>query len=462
MGNGGGQADRSGRLLLGVAGSGWVMTRPEQAVLVIGPPRSGKTTSIVVPNVMAAEGPVLSTSTKPDVLRATLAHRREKGRCWLYDPTGEVRVPDGVERLHWSPLISAERWDPAVRMAKMVVGTNRSGTPEMVYWNERAEALLAPLLHAAALAGEDMPVVCRWVNTRTFTPAAEILETAGAQLALDELIGLGRASARELSAVWSSAASALSAYRTSAALETSTGPNFDPAAFVSSGDTVYICAPGTHQAVVAPLVSGLVDQIASARYELSRSHPDRPALLLALDEVANIAPLPDLPALVSEGGGQGVLVLACFQDLSQARTRWGAAADGFMSFFGTKLVLPGVGDVSTLRAVAELCGYHEVHTATSNRSGVRTSISSSWRRQPRLTAEAVRKGMSGAALLIEGREPASWLRLVPPRTVGREGPIEARPAAGDHGDPDRFRPRRRRDPDIDRSRSDHTDRSRSW
>ena len=58
-------------------------------------------------------------------------------------------------------------------------------------------------------------------------------------------------------------------------------------------------------------------------------------MLLALDEVANIAPLPDLPAMVSEGGGQGVITLACFQDLSQARQRWPGRADGFPSLFGT-------------------------------------------------------------------------------------------------------------------------------
>jgi hypothetical protein len=41
-------------------------------MLVLGPPRSGKTSTLVVPNVLAAPGPVLITSTKADVLRATL------------------------------------------------------------------------------------------------------------------------------------------------------------------------------------------------------------------------------------------------------------------------------------------------------------------------------------------------------------------------------------------------------
>ncbi len=52
--------------------------------------------------------------------------------------------------------------------------------------------------------------------------------------------------------------------------------------------------------------------------------------------------------MVSEGAGQGLLVLACLQDLSQARGRWGPAADGFLSLFGTTVVLQGIADTATL------------------------------------------------------------------------------------------------------------------
>jgi type IV secretion system protein VirD4 len=44
-------------------------------------------------------------------------------------------------------------------------------------------------------------------------------------------------------------------------------------------------------------------------------------MLSALDEVANIAPIHDLPALVSQAGGQGLQVMVGLQDLSQARER---------------------------------------------------------------------------------------------------------------------------------------------
>jgi len=68
-------------------------------------------------------------------------------------------------------------------------------------------------------------------------------------------------------------------------------------------------------------------------------HEQGARLLLALDELANVAPLPRLASIVSEGGGQGVVTLACLQDLSQARSRWGTSAEGFLSLFPTTVVL---------------------------------------------------------------------------------------------------------------------------
>lgn len=69
-------------------------------------------------------------------------------------------------------------------------------------------------------------------------------------------------------------------------------------------------------------------------------------MTFVLDEVANTAPIP-LPNVASEAGGQGLHLVVGFQDLSQARTRWGQAADGFLTLFPEKLILSGMNDRST-------------------------------------------------------------------------------------------------------------------
>ncbi|HZU71474.1 MAG TPA: type IV secretory system conjugative DNA transfer family protein [Acidimicrobiales bacterium] len=406
-------------LVLGRSPGGWVRAGPEEAVLVLGPPRSGKTSAVVVPNVLAASGPVLSTSTKPDVLAATVAARSRVGRCFVYDPTGVVGPHPEAEPLRWSPVAAAQDWDRALTMTAAMVGAARParGVEEATHWTERAGALLAPLLHAAHLGGLDMRQLLSWVNRRQAAPAVEILAGAGepAALACDLLSGIISSEDRELSAIWSTASGVLSAYRSEAALASTDQPNFDPAALVESADTVYVCAPGQHQAAVAPLVVGLVDSVRAARYQAAVAGGDAPALLLMLDEAANIAPLPQLPAMVSEGGGQGLLTTVCLQDLSQARSRWGAAADGFLTLFGTKLLLAGIADTRTLAAVSALAGDTDVAVSSTTSAGWRRRRSRTWasRRQPVLAVDEIRAGQPGCALVMQGDRPPGWVGLTP-------------------------------------------------
>ncbi len=419
-------------LYLGAGSGGPVLAPPEQAVLVLGPPRSGKTTSLVIPNVLGAAGPVVSTSTKPDVLDATCDPRSRMGRCWLFDFSGEVQPPPGVTVMRWCPVLACRDWDTSLLTARVMARAARPGgfVGEAAHWTERAEALLAPLLHAAAHDGSGMAQVVRWVNRHDLDSALALLSLADADLAGDILTGLAATDNRELSGIWSTAAGMLAAYRSRAALDSTKDPNFDPASLAGSTDTVYICSPARHQQLAAPIVVALLEQIRAAAYSASAAttHGGRsPAhpLLLALDEAANIAPMPDLPALVAEGGSQGVLTLACFQDLSQARVRWGTASEGFLSLFGVKVVLPGIGDLRTLELVSRLAGDGDVPVRSvsrrpwwTGRHGGRT-VSWTTRRQPRLPVEAVAQLPAGTAVVIQGRRPPELLGLTPSYVGGR-------------------------------------------
>ncbi|MHB1486171.1 MAG: type IV secretory system conjugative DNA transfer family protein [Acidimicrobiales bacterium] len=424
-------------------------SRPEAAMLVIGPPRAGKTAGLVVPNVLAANGPVLSTSTKDDVLRASAAARAQVGPCWVFDPGGQTVAGPGVEGLAWSPVQAAITWVGALAMARAMVGAARpgSGIVEASHWTERAEAILAPLLHAAALDAWNMADVLGWVNRRDAGPAGSILtahrRSTGASLARDLLTGITSGEERELSGIWSTASGTLAAYRSESVLaSTEVGGDcrerFNAQEFVNSSGTIYVCADTRVQALTAPLVAGLVEEVRRAAYarwaqpSLGTPPGAQPPVLLALDEVANIAPLADLPAMVSEGGGQGMVTLACLQDLSQARARWGVAADGFLSLFGTKVVLSGVGDVRTLEALSSLAGSEEAmvrsRTFTPSSSWLRrpsgrsasagsgrgkVTTTHSTRRQPRLPIDVIAQGRPQSALMIDGADRPSWVHLTP-------------------------------------------------
>jgi type IV secretion system protein VirD4 len=438
---------------------GFVRATPERAVLVLGPPRSGKTTSIVIPAILSATGPVVSTSTKPDVMKLTAPARARAGECLLYDPSGSVERPAGVAPLAWSPVSACARWDESMLVAQLmnVASTSGASTAGSAgngkgdHWHERAEALLATLLHAASLDGAQMTTVLKWVDRHQAGPALSILDASGNELAADLLGGIATLEQRELSGIWSTASRVLGAYHSEAAMATTTGASFDADEWCKGAGTIYVCASARHQNLVSPLVVALLVEIRTASYaydkqmqtdrDMGRPLPEGPGLrgdsplLLALDEVANIAPLHDLGQTVSEGGGQGVITLACLQDLSQARARWGVAAEGWLSLFGSKVMLAGIEDVKTLEAFSLLAGEEEVvtqsiSTPVASQDGLLTTMLNRFARRgspappvPTVTTSTVRRrrmpvdelsrGQEGKALVVDEHTRMGYVNLTP-------------------------------------------------
>ena len=409
-------------IYVGYGAQGWLWAGAQRSTLVLGPPRSGKTSSLVIPNILLSDGPVVSTSTKPDVMRATALSRSSEGCAFLYDPSGEVECPPGVERVGWSPLTTARSWDAAVVTADAMVGATRlqglrSGEH---HWTERASALLSTLIHAAALGEHPMRDVLRWIDRHDGSPALEVLDSHPGcdEAATNLLAGIVATDPREQSGIWSTASGVLAAYRTSSAMASTTIPPLDVEAFCSGPNTLYLCSAGRRQRQFAPLVVATIGDVRDATYARDRDGRSGPPTLLALDEIANIAPVPDLPAMVSEGAGQGLLVLACLQDLSQARARWGQAADGFLSLFGTTVVLPGIADTATLRDLSALAGDRDIVSTTISRSvdhwgRIRPSTSVSPSRQPRLPVDAISRGVRGCALVLGPDRDLTHVTLTP-------------------------------------------------
>jgi type IV secretion system protein VirD4 len=435
-------------IYLGTVNGEWYWAGPQRSALVLGPSRSGKTSSLVIPNLLLADGPVVSTSTKPDVMEATAQTRGQMGWSFLFDPSGEIDCPRSVQRVGWSPLTTAGDWDCAVQTSDAMVNASHLGSggashsPGEHHWSERASALLSPLLHAAALESLPMRSVVRWIDRHDgATPLQILSQTVGDDAtATDLLAGIVGTDAREQSGIWSTASGVLAAYRSEAAMASTDIPPLDIAEFCRGVNTMYICSAGRRQNQFAPLVVGAIGDVRDGTYDRERSGERTAPTLLALDEVANIAPLPDLVTMLSEGAGQGLLVMACLQDLSQARTRWGRAADGFLTLFGTTVVFPGIADVATLRDLSAIAGDHELSTTTVGHSvghhgRIRPSSSVSTVRVPRLPVDVLARGEPGCARVLTPQRTYDSVQLTPAHawspwreltTAGR-APVERAP-----------------------------------
>jgi type IV secretory pathway TraG/TraD family ATPase VirD4 len=307
-------------------------------------------------------GPVVVTSTKPDVLE-TWGVREAEGVNTLFDPTGSVGRPDLC--VGWSPLARCEWWDDAVHCAAVMLHPQALDTSSLNarHFADMAKQLLAPLLHAAALARRPIADARSWLLSAEFSEPLEILDQHNAANAADELRGVAMLPFGEhQGGILATAATALGwVVRDSvrAATDPERSDQLDIDAFLDRGGTLYIVSPSRTMQELAPLNAALVDAIAERALERAVAQRGRlePRLLLALDEAANIAPLASLPSLVAEGGQQGVTSVVVLQDISQAYERWGR--DGAHTLWNNatlRVVLPGVADPATVDLVTKFAG----------------------------------------------------------------------------------------------------------
>lgn len=352
-----------------------VRANPRGALLLLGPPGSGKTQTLCT-SIAMAPAACIAVSIKAELLALTAAARRTRGRVFWFDPGGTEPPPPGVEPLRWNPLVDVTGWDAARSVAARLAaparpqaGSGHGGD----HWTDRAESWLSVLLLAAKLAtpGGDLDSLARWAMAPTAgAPEVEALLIVaaedgepGAEIARTLLDSLLNTPDRERESIASTLARLLNIYTSTAALAAGRAPNFDPAAFVrSAGDSVFIGCPPDRQRDYAPLITGLLESIRLAQYnrrqavDLGTESQSAPVTLI-LDEAATVAGGFPLVEVVSNSGGQGLHVVVALQDMSQARARWGdAAASGFLTLFPDKFILSGMNDRATAEMMSKASG----------------------------------------------------------------------------------------------------------
>ena len=411
---------------LGSAGGRGLWCSVEDSVLLVGPPRMGKGMHVVIPWVLDAPGAVVTTSTRPDTLAVTLRARERRGNVAVFDPQRLAGLPGGVA---WSPVRGCETPRTALVRARGLaagVGFGHS-VSDSDFWAGQTETALRCLLHAAALDGRRTVDLYRWsLNPVLAEDAVTILSRtrAAAPGWADALDAIVHTDPRTRDSIWLGVRQSMAALADPEVLATvdpTPGHGFEPTRFLRERATVYLLASAVASGSCAPLVAAFIEDITeTARVLAARSSHARldPPLLLALDEIANLTPLPSLPSLMAEGGGTGITTVAVLQSLAQARAQWGEhAADTLWDAATVKLVLGGLGKYRDLDDIAQLIGEVDeyVHTRTRVRAG-EGSTSTSVRTVPVLPAAALRTLPFGTGvLLLRQTRPAvidlaSWTR----------------------------------------------------
>jgi len=409
----------------------------EEHVLVMAPPRTFKT-AFLGDVVLRYRGPVLATTTKADLHKITSTVRSLLGPVHVFNPQ---HIGGVSSTFCWSPVQGCQDPATAIRRADaFAFAVSQKGVEDGTFWSAKASDYLRGYFHAAALAEYDLCAVTAWVSGADPDVPERILAAAGAHqwaLTLAELRGEAHKTAATVRMVMSRALAFMADPALAASVLPAPGTGFDISDFVATTGTVYMVAEAvSEEAPVAPLFAALASEIhwiAAQTGQASGSGRLDPPLLMALDEVTQICPVP-LPAWLSDSGGKGIQVAAVVHGEAQLAERWGEHGRQIvLDTSSVKVFLPGITDTTTLHAAATLCG----QAAWKIRGqGYAT-------RHDVATPDMIRQLPAGFALVIRGgtapviaRLPRAWrnrayrrtrhLTAPPPRELppaGWSGPL---------------------------------------
>jgi type IV secretory pathway TraG/TraD family ATPase VirD4 len=405
---------RTGRRLFGSA---------EDSYLYLGPPRSGKSMHLVIPQTLAAPGAALVTETRDEILTHTYALRARHGPVAVFDP--QHLAAGRVPRLRWAPQHGCT--DPLtaiVRARALAAGARLSPTSvtDSDYWQGMTEAVLRCYLHAAALDGRTMRDVVTW-STRPGDPTpVRILRTHpdAAPGWVEELSQQVVAEPRQRDSVWNAVRRAFDSLADPRVLDACSPPPeqaLDLAEFIRARGTLYLLGTTGTQLTVAPLITALVEALVETARTLGAATRGRrldPPLTVLLDEAANIAPIPSLPNLLADGGGSGITTICVLQSLAQARARWQqAGADAMWDAATTKIVFGGLAHAEDLHRISQLAGEIDDPVTTRSHGAGGPSTSTAPRRLAALPIEVLRTLPEGSAVVLARRTPPVHAKLTP-------------------------------------------------
>ena len=393
----------------------------EDMVMMIAGPRTGKSTSLVVPAVLDAPGGVLVTSNKRDVVDATRDVRAQRGPVWVFDPQG---IALEQPTWWWNPLSYVTDEVRAAKLAEhFASGSREPGAKTDAYFDPAGQDLLAGLLLAAALDARPLTDVYTWLTRPTEEEPVDILRRHGYTLTADQVRGVVTAPEKQRGGIYGTAqqmASCLTNRQVAAWVNPQGSadlrPHFDPAAFVRDGGTLYSLSK-EGRGTAGPLVTALTVAVVEAAEELAAGSAGgrlTVPLVGVLDEAANVCRWRELPNLYSHYGSRGIILMTILQSWSQGVDVWGESGmRKLWSASNVKVYGGGVSEDGFLDSLSKLIGdYDRLGSSVSTGRGHRT-VSQQLHRERILDVADLAALPKGRAVVLSSGNRPTLVRTLP-------------------------------------------------
>lgn len=390
----------------------------EDVAVAIMAPRSGKTTSLAIPSMLNAPGPVLLTSNKAagDAFTTAYEARTLAGAVWTMDPQ---QIAHASRDMWWNPLATAKTLDGAGRLAGHFLAASVDASAQGDFWSKAGSNILSQLLLAAALDERPITDIMQWLAFPADRTPLDILRDHNFAAVAAQLKGTVEGPPETRDGIYETArqyaAALLNTEIAAWVTPQKDAAEFRPADFVTSSDTLFLLSKdggGGASALIAACADSVM-RAATAQAERAGGRLD-PPMLAILDEAANVCKISDLPDLYSHLGSRGIIPITILQSYRQGQKVWGdAGMDAMWSASTVKVIGAGIDDPDFADKLSRLIGDHDVETTSTSHSESGKSTSVSMRQERILPADAIRALPKGTALCFATGMRAAMLDLRP-------------------------------------------------
>jgi type IV secretion system protein VirD4 len=357
-------------------------------IAAIGPTGSNKTTSLFFTNLLSDELPknssIIVTDPKGELFKATAKYQKSLGRTPLvfaplepsrslkYNPLQQCNDVTEVRELAQNLLLNST-------LALEITSGVKAGGLE---WIEMATPLFVAALLYVKKAGPPINTITNAMEFIINSSDDEIDSIlSGADKEVKTQYNIFKACAksdRTMGSIKITLASKLQLFTDEKIQMTTQYTEFTAEQLREKPYVLYVIYPERKSTYLSPFMAIFFSQFINTLIE---SYDEKSlSCFLLFDEFANIGQLNSFAQNISTVRSRRMSYLICLQSVTQLIQLYGK--DNAMSILNnlkTKVVLPGLSDLETLRYISGLCGWKEIKTVSESKSekGISHTISTS-------------------------------------------------------------------------------------
>jgi type IV secretion system protein VirD4 len=378
---------RSGHFLLGRdSGGRYLGVSDNRHVLTVSGSRSGKGTSLVVPQLIFWPGSAICIDPKAELATITASRRSAVGSKWSLPMTpgeGEVHALDpfkrvtGPARQFWGAFNPLADLDPESERGldlawmiadALVIQSQGDGA----HWTQSARSFLRGLILYVAMTKEP--------DSRTLITMRHLLTQGRKEfdVMLADMMGKGGVVGRTASALKAKPPMERGSVISTCDVHTDFlegepmrrvlgGSNFRMEDMKEKRVTVYLCLPATRLATHGRWLRLMVAMALEAMERTGPLEMGKHPVLFVLDEFAALGHMESIEKAAGQIAGFGVKLWPVIQDLTQLQRDYKEAWETFMGNAGV-LTFFGNTDLTTAKHISERLGDTEVVRTVMNAS----------------------------------------------------------------------------------------------